>query len=142
MIHMSLRRTLVVAAVATFSSVCPASVTHAQRAPGPIRTVLLQHDTTAPGYEAVLVQVEIPVGGREGRHTHPGLVMVHVEQGALTLDYEGRPTTDYRAGDSFFLEAGKVHEGINKGNVPVKAIATFVVQKGASLTTPVPAAGR
>src|SRR5438876_9763395 len=45
------------------------------QAPTVKRTVLLQHDTSAPGYEAVLVAVEIPVGGREGRHTHSGTAM-------------------------------------------------------------------
>lgn len=107
------------------------------QAPPPVRTVLLRHDTTAPGFEAVLVQVEIPVGGREGRHTHPGVAVARVEQGELTLDYEGQPTKTYKAGDTFFLEAGKVHEGINKGTGPVKLLATFIVEKGATLTTPV-----
>jgi quercetin dioxygenase-like cupin family protein len=50
------------------------------------RTVLLQHDTSAPGFEAILVAVEIPVGGREGRHFHPGTAMIHVTDGAITLD--------------------------------------------------------
>ena len=50
------------------------------------RTVLLRHDTPAPGFEAVLVQVDLPVGAREGRHTHPGLLLIHVEEGTLTLD--------------------------------------------------------
>ena len=118
------------------------TVTHAQapQAPSVKRTVLLQHDTSVPGYEAVLVAVEIPAGGREGRHTHPGLAMIHVEEGTLTLDYEGKPTTPYKAGESFFVEAGKVHEGMNKGTTPVKAIATFVIPKGQPVTTQAPAA--
>jgi quercetin dioxygenase-like cupin family protein len=73
----------------------------------------------------VLVRVDFPVGGREGRHTHPGLLIIHVEEGTLTLDYEGRPTADYKPGDSVVVEAGKIHEGINKGNVPAHAVATF-----------------
>jgi quercetin dioxygenase-like cupin family protein len=56
----------------------------------------------------------------------------------LTFDYEGKPTTTYKAGDSFYVEAGKIHEGINKGTSPVKAIAAFVVEKGKPLTTQVP----
>ena len=113
---------------------------HAQQAPTVKRTVLLQHDTSVPGYDAILVAVEIPVGGREGRHTHPGTAMIHVLEGALTLDYEGKPTTTYKAGESFFVDAGKVHEGINKGNVPAKAIATFVIPKGQPVTAQVGAA--
>jgi quercetin dioxygenase-like cupin family protein len=99
------------------------------------RKVLLQQDLTIPGYQAVLVSVEIPVGGREGRHTHPGAVLVHVEEGALTLDYEDKPTVTYKVGESFYVEPGKIHEGINKGNMPIKAIATFIVEKGKPLTT-------
>jgi quercetin dioxygenase-like cupin family protein len=117
-----------------------ATYAQAPQAPNVKRTVLLQHDTSVPGYEAVLVAVEIPAGGREGRHTHPGLAMIHVEEGTLTLDYEGKPTTPYKAGESFFVEAGKVHEGMNKGTTLVKAIATFVVPKGQPITTQVPPA--
>ena len=105
------------------------------QAPEVKRTVLQRHDTTAPGFEAVLVGVEIPVGAREGRHTHPGLLIIHVEEGTLTLDYEGKPTADYKPGDSVVVEAGKIHEGINKGNTSIKVSATFVIPKGATLTT-------
>jgi quercetin dioxygenase-like cupin family protein len=135
---MTIRRIVVLAALAALTFVS-AQVIHAQ-APTVKRTVLLQHDTSAPGFEALLVSVEIPVGGREGRHTHPGTAMIHVLEGALTLDYEGKPTTTYKAGESFFVDAGKVHEGINKGNVPAKAIATFVIPKGQPVTAQVGAA--
>jgi quercetin dioxygenase-like cupin family protein len=137
---MMIRRIFVVAAAAALTLVS-AHITHAQQAaPTVKRTVLLQHDTSVPGYEAVLVAVEIPVGGRKGRHTHSGTAMIHVVDGALTLDYEGKPTVTYKPGESFFVDAGKVHEGINKGNVPAKAIATFVIPKGQPVTTQVPAA--
>ena len=61
--------------------------------------------------------------------------MIHVTDGALTLDYEGKPTVTYKAGESFFVDAKAVHEGINKGKVPVKAVATFIIPKGQALTT-------
>jgi hypothetical protein len=35
------------------------------------------------------------------------------------------------------IEPGKIHEGINKGTSPVKAIATFVIEKG-KVTSPAP----
>ena len=101
------------------------------------RKVLIQQDLTIPGYTAALVSVEIPVGGREGRHTHPGTIMVVVQEGELTLDYEGKPTMTYKAGQSFYVEPGKIHEGINKGKTGVRAIASFVVEKGKPLTTQV-----
>jgi len=101
------------------------------------RKVLIQQDLTIPGYTAAMVAVEIPVGGREGRHTHPGTVMVLVQEGELTLDYEGKPTATYKAGQTFSVEPGKIHEGINKGKTPVRAIASFIVEKGKPLTTQV-----
>ena len=101
------------------------------------RKVLIQQDLTIPGYTAAMVSVEIPVGGREGRHTHPGTVMVVVQEGELTLDYEGKPTATYKAGQSFSVEPGKIHECINKGKTPVRALASFVVEKGKPLTTQV-----
>ena len=99
------------------------------------RKVLLQQDAPAAGYQNVMVAVTIPAGGREGRHTHPGTAIVHVLEGALTLDHDGRPTTTYKAGETLSVEAGKVHEGINRGAGPVRAIASFVVEKGKPLTT-------
>ena len=44
----------------------------------------------------------------------------------------------YKAGDTLYVEPGKIHEGINKGTSPVKAIATFVIEKGKPLTSPAP----
>ena len=136
---MSIRRFVVLAAVAALAFLST-QATQAQQTPTVKRTVLLQHDTSAPGFEAVLVAVEIPVGGREGRHFHSGTAMIHVTDGAITLDYEGKPTVRYKAGDSFFVDAKAVHEGINKENVPAKAIATFIIPKGQPVTTQVAAA--
>ena len=136
---MSIRRICVLAAIAALAFVFM-QVTHAQQAPAVKRTVLLQHDTSAPGFEAILVAVEIPVGGREGRHFHPGTAMIHVTDGAITLDYEGKPTMTYKAGQSFFVDAKAVHEGINKENAPAKAIATFIIPKGQPVTTQAAAA--
>ena len=129
----AIRRAVFFAAFFTFSF---APRTFAQAKPEVKRTVLQRHDAAAPGFEAVLVRVEIPVGGREGRHTHPGLLIIYVQEGTLSLDYEGKPTTDYKPGDSVVVEAGKIHEGINKGSTPIKVIATFVIPKGATLTAP------
>jgi len=110
----------------------------AAQQPTVMRKTLQREDSAIPGYEVVLATVEIPAGGREGRHTHPGLVMVYVREGVLTLDYEGKPTATYKAGDSFYVEPGKIHEGHNNGTMPVKVVGTFVVKKGMPMTTQVP----
>jgi quercetin dioxygenase-like cupin family protein len=131
----AIRRAMFFAAALVTLSTAPR--TFAQASPEVKRTVLMRHDAPAPDFEAVLVRVELPVGSREGRHTHPGLLLIYVEEGTLTLEYEGKPSTDYKAGDSVIVEAGKIHEGINRGNTPIKVIATFVIPKGATLTTQV-----
>jgi quercetin dioxygenase-like cupin family protein len=102
------------------------------------RTVLNQQDISVPGYAAALVSVELPVGAREGRHFHPGTLIAQVQEGVLTLDYEGKPTAQYKVGDTFYVEPGKQHEGMNKGTVPVKLIATFVFPKDKPMTIQVP----
>jgi len=45
--------------------------------------------------------------------------------------------TDYAPGGSLIVGPGKVHEGINRGNTPIKALVTFIVEKGKPLSTPV-----
>ena len=132
----SINRTLMMLVIAVTAVTWTGSWVNAQQ-PAVERKVLLQQDVTIPGYQAVLVAVTIPAGGREGRHTHPGTVLVHVQEGALTLDYDGKPTVTYNAGESFAVEGGKIHEGINRGNVSVKAFAAFVVEKGKPLATQV-----
>jgi quercetin dioxygenase-like cupin family protein len=117
-------------------SVTPSPVSAQQ--PTIQRKVLLTQDLPIPGYQTVMAAVEIPAGGREGRHTHPGAVVVYIQEGILTFDHEGKATMTYKAGDSFYIEANKIHEGINNGTSPVKAVATFVVEKGKPLTTQVP----
>jgi quercetin dioxygenase-like cupin family protein len=101
------------------------------------RKILLQQNGP-PGYQTALTSVDIPVGVSETRHTHPGMLVVYVIEGTLALETEGRPRTTYKSGDSFYVEAGKVHQGINTGTVLVKIAATLVAEKGKPLSTPAP----
>jgi quercetin dioxygenase-like cupin family protein len=100
------------------------------------RKILLNQDAPVPGYEQAMVAVEIPVGGREGRHTHPGAIMIYVLEGTLTFDYEGKPTATYNPGDSLYVEPDKIHEGINNGKTSIKVIASFLLRKGEPMTSP------
>jgi quercetin dioxygenase-like cupin family protein len=101
------------------------------------RKVLLQQDAP-PGFQTVLTSVEFPPGASEIRHTHPGMLVVYVIEGTLAVESEGRPRTTYKPGDSFYIEAGKTHQGINTGNAPVKIVAMQVAEKGKPLSTPAP----
>jgi quercetin dioxygenase-like cupin family protein len=99
------------------------------------RAVVEKHDLRAQGQEGVMALVTIQPGGKEGRHTHPAEAFGYVVEGTLTLDVEGQPTATKNAGDSFFIGAGKIHEGQNKGTGVVKIVAVFVTDKGKPLTT-------
>jgi quercetin dioxygenase-like cupin family protein len=129
-----MRKYAIAAAVLAFATVAMSTLPATSAdAPTVVRTVLMQQD--APGGNTLsMVQVTIPVGGREGRHTHPGPLIVHVISGAFSLDYEGRPNITYKAGDTFYVEPNHVHEGINRGTEPAVGIAAFVTPKGEALT--------
>jgi len=128
---------LLISVSAVWLMLLPAWTGSAAQQPNVTRKVLLQQDLNISGYTASLGAVEIPAGGREGRHMHPGTLVAYVQEGTLTLDYEGKPTKTYKAGETFSVEPGKIHEGINKGNTAVKILVTFVSEKGKPLTTQV-----
>lgn len=133
-------RTPVLAAcfvTAAFATIMASVQSDAAPAPNVQRRVLLTQDLAIPNYQTVFVEVTIPPGGREGRHTHPGSVVVHVQEGQLTLDHEGTPSKTYMPGETFYIEGGKVHEGINNGTMRMRALASFVVEKGKPLASPV-----
>jgi len=110
---------------------------------GAKRNILMRQDlSNFPGHEGVVAQVEFAPGAREPKHTHPGDIFGYVQEGALTLSVEGRPTTTVKAGEVFFVPAGTVHWGENTGTGPIKVIATFVVEKGKPLTSPVEPSAR
>ena len=106
-----------VVAVASASAQQPG----APAAPTVIRTPLRTQDLPMPGgYVETMVLVELPAGSREGRHLHSGTLVAYVKEGALTLDHEGKPTVTYKTGETFSVEPGKAHEGMNKGNVTTR----------------------
>jgi quercetin dioxygenase-like cupin family protein len=124
-------------AVSAFGAVSASVQSDAAPAPSVSRRVLLTQDLQIPNYQTAFVEVIIPAGGREGRHTHPGSAVVHVLEGSLTLDMEGTASKTYQVGETFYIDSGKIHEGINNGNTRVKALASFVVEKGKPLASPV-----
>lgn len=136
MLKTSIKLTLM--AVVLVASSAAAQQPAAPKGPTVTRTPLLTKDLPMPGgFVATLVRVELPVGAREGRHMHSGTLVAYVKEGALTLDYEGKPTVTYKTGETFSVEPGKVHEGMNKGDVPTQLIATFVFPKDQPMTTQV-----
>ena len=108
-----------------------------QAAPGATRTVLDRQDLSVPGREGVLVRTELPPGAQEPKHTHPGDFFAYVLEGTVTLYQDEQPTVQRKAGEFFFVPAGRVHAASNEGTTTVKLLVTFFVEKGKPLTSPV-----
>ena len=130
--HVMLVVALTVAGVAGFLG--PSSA----QAPLFKRTVLQKVDLSAPGREAVQAIAEFMPGGTTGRHTHPGEEVSYVLEGTVRLDIDGKPPATLKAGDVFFIEAGKIHAATNSGTTLARIFATYIVQKDKPLTAPAP----
>jgi len=108
-----------------------------QQAPAFKRTMLQKHDLSAKGREAVQVLAEFAPGAAAGKHTHPGEEMGYILEGSLMLEVVGQKPLMLKAGDTFFVPAGVVHDGKNVGKGPAKVLATYVIEKGKPIATPV-----
>lgn len=108
------------------------------QAPGISRTLVGRADVSVPGREAVVARVEVAPGARAGRHTHPGDEISYVLEGEGQLLVDGQPPRTVRAGESFVIPAGVVHDAHNAGATPIKLLGVYVVEKGQPLASPAP----
>ena len=109
---------------------------HAQQ-PGFTRVELQRHDLSAPGHEAVVARVEFAPGGAVGKHTHPGEENGYVLDGVVQLEVDGKPPVTVKAGEVFFVPAGTIHAAKNVATGQSNVLATYFVEKGKPLATPV-----
>lgn len=99
------------------------------------RTDVLRHDLEQPGREIIQVRVDFAPGASFGFHTHPGVEIAYVLEGSLEYQFEGKPPTTLKAGESLFIPAGTPHSARNTGSVPAAELATYLVEKGKPLLT-------
>jgi quercetin dioxygenase-like cupin family protein len=133
------RSTYLVAALFAYGALAlaPALAAEPGQAPSAIkRTEVHRADVAAPGYEAVVMKVELAAGARAGRHSHPGDEISYVTDGETTLLVDGEPPRKLKAGDAFVVKAGKVHDAVNDGEQPVHLVGVYVIEKGQPLATP------
>ena len=103
-----------------------------------IKRTILQRTDVGNNMEVVLGLAEIAKGGATGRHTHFGPETGYVMEGTSTLEVDGEPTRTLKAGDSYLMPAGKVHNATAIGEGTARVLATYVVEKGKPLATPAP----
>lgn len=124
---------LLAAAIVAFAATVDAQTP----APAIKRTLLQRYDLSADR-EVIVGMAEIPPGMAAGRHTHFGPESGYVLEGSASLEVEGETPKLMKAGDSYVIPAGKVHDAKTVGDKPVKVIATYIVEKGKPLATPAP----
>ncbi|SFL90834.1 Cupin domain-containing protein [Bradyrhizobium sp. NFR13] len=98
-----------------------------------IKRTPLQKVEFPDGYETVTAIAEIPVGGASGRHTHPGAETGYVLEGELELVIDGKPPLKLKAGDSYQIPAGTVHDARASGDKPMKVLGVYIITKGKPL---------
>jgi quercetin dioxygenase-like cupin family protein len=104
---------------------------------GPIkRTPLQKFDVPGTNFETVIGMAEIVPNVNIGKHTHPGPESGFMLEGAMTLLVDGQPPKELKAGDSYVVPPGAVHDA-KTGAAGAKVIATYVVEKGKPLASPV-----
>ena len=101
------------------------------------RTPLQKFDVPGTSYETVIGSAELAPNVNVGRHTHPGPESGYLLEGEFTLLVEGQPPLVVKAGDSYKVPPGAIHDA-RSGDKGAKVIATYVVEKGKPLATPAP----
>lgn len=105
---------------------------------GLTRRLVGRADVSVPGREAVVAQVEVAPGAVAGRHTHSGDEISYVLEGETEVLIDGQPPKIVKAGESFVIPAGVVHDARNTSGSPVKLVGVYVIEKGKPLASPAP----
>jgi quercetin dioxygenase-like cupin family protein len=134
-----LKQLTLAAAIVTLSIVGSLNAQQ-QTTPPPLpaikRTPLQKVEVPGSNYEVVFGIADFLADVRAGRHSHPGSVLVYVMDGEFTLLLDGEPQKTYKAGESFQIQPGAIHnEGTGGGTA--KLMAVYVVEKGKPLVQPV-----
>jgi quercetin dioxygenase-like cupin family protein len=101
------------------------------------RTPLQKFDVPGTNYETVIGMAEIVPNVNVGRHTHPGPESGYMVEGEMVLFVEGQPEKTVKAGQSYQVPPGAIHDA-KSGPNGAKVVATYVVEKGKPLASPAP----
>jgi len=103
-----------------------------------IKRTMLQKTDFPDGYAIVEAIAEITARRAAGRDTHPGVETSYVLEGEAELIIEGQPDRHLKAGDSFQIPAGVVHDAKVHGDKDLKVLGVYVVDKTKPLASPAP----
>lgn len=106
---------------------------------GGIKRTPLQKLEFPDGYNTITGIAEIPAGGTAGRHNHPGIETGYVLEGEGDLLIDGQAPIHLKAGDSYQIPAGAIHDAKVSGNKPLKVLGIYIVDKAKPMASPAPA---
>jgi quercetin dioxygenase-like cupin family protein len=106
-------------------------------APNIKRIPLQRFDVPGTAFETVIGIAEIGPRVAIGRHTHPGPESGYVIEGGFELLIDGEPPHLLKAGDSYKVPPGAIHDA-KASPEGAKVIATYVVEKGQPLAAAAP----
>jgi quercetin dioxygenase-like cupin family protein len=104
---------------------------------GSIKRTPLQKAEFPDGFVTVTAMAEVPAGGSPGRHTHPGVEIGYILEGEADLLIDGKEPQHLKAGDSYQIPAGAVHDA-KVGDKGLKFIGIYVVDKSKPMASPAP----
>jgi quercetin dioxygenase-like cupin family protein len=108
----------------------------AAQQPVGIKRTPLQKIEFPEGYTTVTGIAEIAPGGVAGRHTHPGIETGYILEGEADLIIDGQPDKHLKAGDSYAIPSGAVHDAKVTGDKPLKVLGIYIVDKAKPLASP------
>lgn len=101
------------------------------------RTMLQKVEVPGTNYDTFTAIAEVVPNVNIGRHTHPGPETGYLIEGEMTLLIDGQPPKPLKAGESYQIPAGAVHDG-KSGDKGVKVMAVYVVERGKPIASPAP----
>ena len=97
--------------------------------------VVLQTETTSIGDPIIYLKsdkpkitvmtVDIACGAQTGWHHHPVPVYAYVTSGKLTVEFQGGRFAEFKEGDAIIEVVNVLHNGVNRGDVPVKLVVFY-----------------
>jgi quercetin dioxygenase-like cupin family protein len=125
-------------ALTTAAIVAPLIAVSAVAQQSGIKRTPLQSVEFPAGYTVVSGIAEIAPGHCAGRHTHPGVEVTYIMEGAAVLKMEGQPDRVVKAGESFQVPPNTPHDACTMEGEVFKVLATYIVEKGKPLASPAP----
>jgi quercetin dioxygenase-like cupin family protein len=99
----------------------------------PANNNVVQYFTTPLEHDASrivrLQTVNIPAGGGNEFHRHPGDQWAAVQEGEINFIVQGQPARVLKVGDSVYIPRGTIHRNQNLSDKPARSVELVILDK-------------